>query len=230
MTVLVNNAGTVSGKLITDLTPAEFRKTLNLNLVAPFQLMQSVLPDMISAKRGHIVSPGSRETDPFPSLTDEREQISIASVFAWQGCSQLSDYAASKHALRGLHSSLRQELGDYPEIRTTLVYPGHVKTPLFASIKPPSRVVRFLAPQVHPSDVADQVMLALSTHTSRELYVPFYGSLLWALEGVPSYLRDLLIWVSLCLSRQSKAADSVMQTSDANNAMKSFQSVERKRA
>lgn len=53
--MLVNNAGVVSGKSIPDLRADQFSKTLDVNVVAPFQLIQAVLPDMLSARRGHIV-------------------------------------------------------------------------------------------------------------------------------------------------------------------------------
>lgn len=68
-TIVVNNAGIVSGKSISDVSVDEFKRTLDVNVVAPFAIVQAVLPDMLKLKRGHVVS--------------------IASVFAIQGCSQL---------------------------------------------------------------------------------------------------------------------------------------------
>lgn len=115
----------------------------------------------------------------------------------------------------GLHESLKYELryrsvltaspppsltpvhsySDAP-IRTTFVVPGHVRTPLFGSINPPSRLVAFLAPTIGPHTIAKAIIAALDTDQSREIYLPLYGGWLWAVKGFPSWGRDFLIWVS----------------------------------
>ncbi|ORY52813.1 hypothetical protein BCR35DRAFT_337602, partial [Leucosporidium creatinivorum] len=132
-TILINNAGVVQGKLLLDLTEADITNTFDVNVIAQFPLIKALLPAMLEQGTGHIVT--------------------VSSVFGLAGAAQLADYSASKHALMGLHESLRAELQhryNDPPIRTTLVIPGQVRTPLFASVKPSSHLVSFIAPIVEP--------------------------------------------------------------------------------
>lgn len=124
-------------------------------------------------------------------------QVNVSSVFGLAGAAQLADYAASKHALLGLHESLRAELqhrhGD-PPIRTTIVIPGQVRTPLFASVRPTSRLASFVAPVVDPHTVAKAVIAAIETEESRDVYLPSFARWLWVTKGLPSWMVDGMRW------------------------------------
>ncbi|KAI5476344.1 hypothetical protein MNV49_007857 [Pseudohyphozyma bogoriensis] len=172
-TILINNAGIVKGKLLVELTPEDVQKTFSVNVLSQFSLIRAFLPEMIKNRRGHIVT--------------------VSSVFGFAAAAQLSDYSASKHALVGLHESLRCELryrhGD-PPIRTTLLVPGRIHTPLFESLAAPSPLVSFLAPTVEPHTIAKKVIAALECETSTEIYIPRYGGLLWAVRGLPSWCKE----------------------------------------
>lgn len=109
-------------------------------------------------------------------------------------------------------------------IRTTLLIPGQVLTPLFASLPPLSRPVSFLAPLVHPTDLAASVIDALDKQQSREIFLPFYGNKLWVIKGLPSWARDGLVWVSGETVRRGSISDAppLLQFSGANEAMREF--------
>lgn len=92
--------------------------------------------------------------------------------------------------------STRNSYND-PPIRTTLVIPGQVRTPLFASLASTSRLVSFLAPIVDPHLIAKAIVAALETHQSRTIHLPYYASWVWATKGMPSWASDGLAWVSL---------------------------------
>lgn len=193
-TILINNAGVVQGKLLLDLSYAELKQTFDVNVLAQFATIKAFLPNMLKNRRGHIVT--------------------VSSVFGMQGVAQLSDYCASKHALLGMHESLKYELKyryNDPPVRLSLLLPAQVQTPLFASLSPPTPLVSFLAPLVTPIDIAKAVIAALDTDQSREICLPVFVGVVWALRGLPSWARDGIVWIS-----------------GANDAMRTFVKAEKK--
>jgi NAD(P)-dependent dehydrogenase (short-subunit alcohol dehydrogenase family) len=105
--VLVNNAG------ISCIAPSEmiavkdYRRVLEVNLVAPFLLAQTFGKKMLAAGRGSI--------------------INIASVAGLLGVADRAAYNASKHGLIGLTRTLAAEWGGRG-VRVNAVCPGWVKT------------------------------------------------------------------------------------------------------
>jgi NAD(P)-dependent dehydrogenase (short-subunit alcohol dehydrogenase family) len=105
--VLVNNAG------ISFIAPAEtiavkdYRRVLEVNLVAPFLLAQTFGKKMLVAGKGSI--------------------INIASVAGLLGVADRAAYNASKHGLLGLTRTLAAEWGGRG-VRVNAVCPGWVKT------------------------------------------------------------------------------------------------------
>ncbi|KAJ3769956.1 retinal short-chain dehydrogenase reductase [Lentinula raphanica] len=179
-TVLVNNAGVVQGKLITDLSAADVQQTLGVNTFAHFWTLKAFLPNMIKNNSGHVVT--------------------VSSNLAYAGVAQATDYCASKAAVNLLHHSLRQELDHQhkaPSVRTTLVCPGHLLTPLFASISyPQAGYHKFFFPSVAPVDVVKSIIQALDDQHSKTILLPLYTHLLPYKQHFPSYIQDFIQWLS----------------------------------
>ena len=116
--MLVNNAGMFQLASVDAMSPADFSTMLQTNLVAPFLLTRALLPAMRARRSGSIVTVGS---------------VADRTVFPENGA-----YAASKHGLRALHEAMRQELRG-SGVRTTLVSPTAVDTPLWDAIDPDNR-------------------------------------------------------------------------------------------
>jgi all-trans-retinol dehydrogenase (NAD+) len=57
--ILINNAGIVSGKFITDLSDEHITRTMGVNVLSHFWTIKAFLPAMISSNRGHIVTVGT---------------------------------------------------------------------------------------------------------------------------------------------------------------------------
>jgi len=135
---------------------------------------------MIESKTGHIVTVGS--------------------IIGMVGTAQMADYCASKAAVISLHESLRYELDKRyrcPSIRTTLVLPGYINTPLFSNVSlPSSALYRFLAPSLQPIDVVKAIIATLDARHSKTIYMPFYSHFAGSLRLMPSYIRDLGQWFS----------------------------------
>ncbi|KAL8283929.1 hypothetical protein RQP46_005361 [Phenoliferia psychrophenolica] len=182
-TILINSSAAQKKELLTELSLDDVFKTFNINVLAPFALVKEILPNMLKIGRGHIVT--------------------VSSVVGLYGAAQLSAFSASQHALVGLHDSLRSEVkyrhGD-PQIRTTLVVPGRIRATLSSSSSDPipsvSPLVDFLAPAVNTHDVAKQIIAALETEQSREIFMPRIGGWLWVMKGLPSWASDCVFWLS----------------------------------
>ncbi|PWN52379.1 NAD(P)-binding protein [Violaceomyces palustris] len=174
-TILINNAGTFNrGKLVTEIDQNELSNVMGVNLLSNFWTLQSFLPAMIRLGRGHVVT--------------------VSSVMAHFGVSRMTDYVSTKHALVGLHESLRLELDkkfQTPNVRTTLVVLGHVKTRLFTGMRF-NPLANFLAPSVEVDLVAESILQSLERRENSVVYLPFYSRWVVLLKVVPIWLRDLI--------------------------------------
>lgn len=116
--VIVNNAGAFKLSTVEDTSPDDFRTAVDVNLVAPFILVNAFLRDMRARGTGHIVTIGS---------------VADRVVFPANGA-----YAASKFGVRAFHEVLRAELRG-SGVRASLVSPSAVDTELWDAIDPDSR-------------------------------------------------------------------------------------------
>ena len=116
--VVVNNAGVFSIAAAHKTSVEHFRRTLDVNLVAPFALTHAFLPGMRARGSGHLVTLGS---------------VADRNIYPGNAA-----YSASKYGLRALHEVLRAELRG-SGVRATLVSPGPVNTELWDPIDPDNR-------------------------------------------------------------------------------------------
>jgi NAD(P)-dependent dehydrogenase (short-subunit alcohol dehydrogenase family) len=105
--VLVNTAGISFIAPAENISAADFRRVLEVNLVAPFSLAKAFGSIMLGAGCGSI--------------------INVASVAGLLGVADRSAYNASKHGLIGLTRTLAAEWGGRG-VRVNAVCPGWVKT------------------------------------------------------------------------------------------------------
>ena len=112
--ILVNNAGITGGNGTTwELDPAMWKRTIEVNLVAPYLVSRAVVPHMIERGYGRIVN--------------------IASIAGKEGNPNASHYSASKAGLIALTKSLGKELAT-KGILVNAVTPAAAKTALFATM------------------------------------------------------------------------------------------------
>lgn len=115
--ILINNAGIFQMSSVDQTEDHVFEKMLDTNLVAPFLFIHAFLPAMRIRGSGDIVSIGS---------------IADRKIFDGNAA-----YSASKFGLRAMHEVLREELRG-SGIRSTLVSPSGVDTPLWGTIDEPA--------------------------------------------------------------------------------------------
>lgn len=168
--VLVNNAGVVTGKTLSEASDEEVALTFAVNALAPIHATRAFLPRMIENGRGHVVT--------------------IASMAGLAGTAKLVDYCASKHAAVGFDEALRIELRRLGlPIRTTIVCPYYVDTGMFAGVR-----TRFgwLLPILDPERVAARVLRAIE-RDERRLIMPWFAYAIFPLKLLPIALVDWLL-------------------------------------
>ena len=153
-TVLINNAAIVVGKPLLEMTLPEIENSLSTNLLSHFYTLKTFLPALARSEVGGTV-------------------VTVSSVIGQTGAAQLTDYAAAKAGITALHKSLSAELREsHPQIRTVLVTPGQISTPLFYGVQTPNA---FLAPVVEPVDVAKEIIKAIDNGQNAVIGTPLYA-------------------------------------------------------
>lgn len=169
-TVLVNNAGIVSGRRLVDLTAEQIERTFAVNVLALYWVTKAFLPAMISRDDGHVVT--------------------VASAAGLVGVARQTDYSASKHAAVGFDESLRVELRRMKSrVRTTVVCPFYIDTGMFEGVK---TKVPLLLPILDQGKVARKIAGAIE-RDRRVLVMPPFIRLLPITRALPVPVFDRLM-------------------------------------
>ncbi|XP_068956070.1 short-chain dehydrogenase/reductase family 16C member 6-like isoform X2 [Petaurus breviceps papuanus] len=140
VTILINNAGIVTGKTFLETSDDNVEKCFLVNTLAHFWTYRAFLPAMIAANHGHLVC--------------------ISSVAGLAGINGLVDYCASKFAAFGFAEAIYFELRKLKKdgIKTTIVCPYFIKTGMFdgCSTKYPA-----ILPLLEPEYIADKIINAI---------------------------------------------------------------------
>lgn len=138
--IVVHAAGSFPLSALEAVTDGELDLALSLNVAAPLRLTRALLPAMRSRAAGHVVTIGSvADRQVFPSN---------------------AAYAASKHAVRAIHETLRAETRG-TGIRATLISPAATDTALWDQHDPDSSAQLPSRNQMlRPEDIAEAVAWA----------------------------------------------------------------------
>ena len=112
--ILVNNAGIIKRIPMVDMSAAEFRLVIDVDLNAPFIVSKAVIPGMIKKGAGKI--------------------INICSMMSELGRETVSAYAAAKGGLKMLTRNIASEYGEY-NIQCNGIGPGYIATPQTAPLR-----------------------------------------------------------------------------------------------
>lgn len=170
--ILIDNAGVVTGKTLTEASDAEIVRTFQVNALAPIWTTRAFLPRMIAAGDGHVVT--------------------IASAGGIAGTARLVDYCASKFAAFGFDEALRLELRRTGmPVRTTIVCPFYVRTGMFDGV---ATRHPWLLPILEPDEVAERVLGAIERDHAR-LIMPWFVHATFVARLLPvaafDWLNDL---------------------------------------
>ena len=112
--ILVNNAAIIRRIPLTDMEAADFRRVVDVDLVAPFICAKAVIPGMIKKGHGKI--------------------INICSMMSELGRETVSAYAAAKGGLKMLTRNICSEFGE-ANIQCNGIGPGYIATPQTAPLR-----------------------------------------------------------------------------------------------
>jgi len=119
--ILVNNAGIIKRIPAVEMSAAEFRQVIDIDLNGPFIVSKAVAPGMIAKKAGKI--------------------INICSMMSELGRETVVAYASAKGGLKMLTKNLASEWGEY-NIQVNGLGPGYIATPQTAPLRTPGHPFR----------------------------------------------------------------------------------------
>lgn len=112
--ILVNNAGIIKRIPMTEMTAADWRQVIDIDLTGPFLMAKAVIPSMIKKGQGKI--------------------INICSMMSELGRETVSAYAAAKGGLKMLTKNICSEYGA-DNIQCNGIGPGYIATPQTAPLR-----------------------------------------------------------------------------------------------
>ena len=198
-TVLVNNAAVVNGKPFLELSVDDVERyadrspgfwpqravsdfllrTFRTNTLSHYHLTSLFLPPLLNRPNGGTL-------------------VTIASVLGYLGPSQLSLYSGTKAALIAYHTSLSAELASSSmpknSIKTILVLPGALTTPLFAGLRQ-NRFRNFFGPVVDVRELAMKIVWMIDQGEGGVIAMPAYARWIAWMGVLPAGLQKLARWV-----------------------------------
>ena len=114
--ILVNNAGIIKRVPMLEMSVADFREVIDIDLNGPFIVSKAVLPGMIKSGHGKI--------------------INMCSMMSELGRETVAAYAAAKGGLKMLTRNICSEFGE-ANIQCNAIGPGYIATPQTAALREP---------------------------------------------------------------------------------------------
>jgi NADP-dependent 3-hydroxy acid dehydrogenase YdfG len=145
--VLIHSAGIFSFGPVSQAPIADFESQFRTNVLGPYVLTQALLP-LLRHQRGQIVF--------------------INSTAGLVARDKVSQYAATKHALKAFADSLREEV-NRDGIRVLSLFLGRTATPMQATVRSLEKKPYFPDALIQTEDVATVVLSALSLARSAEI-------------------------------------------------------------
>lgn len=167
--ILVNNAGIVVGKPAAEVSYAELRRIVDINLVGVMWMTRQFIGPMMANNRGHVVN--------------------IASAAGLLAVPRLSDYCATKFAVVGYSEALRMEMKKYgcPGVKVSCICPSVIDTGMFTGFTPP-----LLNPLLEPKAVARKIIRTVKREKDY-LMIPFMVKLLPLFKVLPASWVNRLV-------------------------------------
>jgi 3-oxoacyl-(acyl-carrier-protein) reductase len=139
--ILVSNAGVADDGLFVRMTEERWHRVINANLDGAFLVTKRVVPMMMRARWGRI--------------------ITVSSVNAYIGAAGQANYAASKAGLIGLTRALARELAPR-SITANVVAPGPITTDMTSSLTDDQRDRMTTAVPLQRMGTPDEVAAVIS--------------------------------------------------------------------
>jgi NADP-dependent 3-hydroxy acid dehydrogenase YdfG len=145
--ILIHSAGVFSLAPIDKASVTDFERQYRTNVVAPYALTQALLP-MLRSRHGDIVF--------------------INSTAGLVARAKVSQYAATKHALKAIADSLREEVSE-DGIRVLSVYAGRTASPMQVTVHAMENKEYQPRNLIQPTDIASMIVSVLSLPRTAEV-------------------------------------------------------------
>ena len=189
--LLFNNAGIGVGGPVRDMSTAHFDRVIDVNLRGVVAGVMAAYPRMCDQGSGHIVN--------------------TASLAGLISSPMLTPYAATKHAVVGLSTSLRAEAAGHG-VRVSVVCPGVIDTPLLDKGNPPDLPGEVVFPngrklltktigRAYPADALARDVLEGVRRNRAFIVTPRHARMAWRVHrvapelfqrGLPAGLRRMM--------------------------------------
>ena len=149
LSIIVNNAGTTKDNLIFRMKKNQWSEVIQTNLNSNYQIIKSLLPNMLSLKYGKI--------------------IGISSIVGSTGNLGQANYVASKSGLVGLYKSIALEVARR-NINVNIISPGFISTSMTDALTDDQKKIYLSKiPMMRfgdPKDIANLVYFLSSDNSS----------------------------------------------------------------
>jgi 3-oxoacyl-[acyl-carrier protein] reductase len=145
--ILVNNAGVTRDTLLLRMKDEDWTQVLETDLSSVFRLSKAVMPGMMKARHGRI--------------------ISIGSVVGTMGNAGQANYSAAKAGLIGFSKAMAREIGSR-NITVNVVAPGFIETDMTKDLKEESRAALLQQMAVRRLGVPEDIAAAVAFLASAE--------------------------------------------------------------
>lgn len=142
--VLVNCAGRLISEKLGYSTIEKWHEIIQLNLTAPFMLVNAFTREMNESAR-------------FPLV------VNVASISGISGGPYCASYVCSKHGLVGLTEAINEEFRIHGRIRSVVICPGPLDTPAQQDLG----FVAGISPRPDENLIDPEILAELITHTIR---------------------------------------------------------------
>ncbi|HLY34579.1 MAG TPA: SDR family oxidoreductase [Jatrophihabitantaceae bacterium] len=189
---VMNVAGIATWGTVSTLRHEQWRTVVDVNLMGPIHVIESFVPQMVSARRGGYL-------------------VNVSSAAGLIGLPWHAAYSASKFGLRGVSEVLRFDLARNG-ISVTLVCPGGVDTPLTETVDIANLdkdTAAFRAVQAHfrkRAVSADEAAKAIVHGMFARRYLVYTSQDIRVIHAIQRYVPPLYVLIMRAFNR---AADAV---------------------
>lgn len=169
--LIFNNAGVAVGGEARDLSLADWRRIVDVNLMGVIYGTAAAYAVMVKQGYGHIVN--------------------TASLAGLLGAPFMVPYAATKHAVVGLSKSLRAEAADLG-VKVTAICPGYVQSNIYDASPwrkiNKDKVMQQIPFKIIEAQEAAQIILRGVARNKAVIVFPGYAKIFWFLSRISAKL------------------------------------------
>jgi NAD(P)-dependent dehydrogenase (short-subunit alcohol dehydrogenase family) len=191
----VHAAATAVISPFEQVTPEEFKRVIDVNLMGPVYAAMAALPHLRETGRGAF--------------------IAVTSVEARRSMPLQTSYSASKHGVEGFLDALRAELRhEGVPISITNVMPSVINTPFYNKARTKLGVKPTGVPPYYQPSLVAEAILHVAEHPTRDIIVGDVGRAIDFLQKIAPDLVDTLVGT---IAIPGQRTNTIKATNDPNN-------------